>query len=224
MKRMREGATMLFGFACALGLVVATPVRAADTAPLQTQAPRAAQMQALSEAALSGSAPSQSAPSETAPSDTTSSEAAPAALIIRDFVLTRGIDAREPVDRAESFRSTDDQAYAFLRIANDGPPADLTVEWRYEGAEHGSVALAIGRSPGWRTWSSANLKPGDWRVAVSTADGQLLAERRFTVGTELADESGAAPGGPAGAAFQQVTQEPGSAVSAQPAAPGDGDG
>jgi hypothetical protein len=98
------------------------------------------------------------------------------------------------------------------------------VEWRYEGAVHGSVDLAIGRSPGWRTWSSANLKPGDWRVAVSTADGQLLAERRFTVGTELANESGAASSGPAGAAFQQVTQEPGSAVSAQPAAPGDGDG
>lgn len=214
MKRMREGATMLFGFACAVGLVVATPVRAEDTAPLQTQAPRAAQMQALSEAA----------PSQSAPFETTSSEAAPVALIIRDFVLTRGIDAREPVDRAESFRSTDDQAYAFLRIANDGAPADLTVVWRYEGAVHGSVDLAIGRSPGWRTWSSANLKPGDWRVAVSTADGQLLAERRFTVGTELADESGAAPGGPAGAAFQQVTQEPGPAVSAQPAAPGDGDG
>jgi len=219
MKRMREGATMLFGFACAVGLVVATPVRAEDTAPLQTQAPRAAQMQALSEAA-----PSQSAPFETTPSETTPSEAAPAALIIRDFVLTRGIDSREPVDRAESFRSTDDQAYAFLRIANDGPPADLTVVWRYEGAVHGSVDLAIGRSPGWRTWSSANLKPGAWRVAVSTADGQLLAERRFTVGTELANGSGAAPGGPAGATFQQVTQEPGSAGSAQPAAPGDGDG
>ena len=39
---------------------------------------------------------------------------------------------------------------------------------------------------GWRTWSSANLKPGHWTVRLVGADGVVLDERDFAVGSALA--------------------------------------
>lgn len=108
-------------------------------------------------------------------------------VIIRDFVLTRGIEAREPVDAAESFAVTDQQAYAFARIANDGQPTTVVVRWRYEDEVHAEVDLTIGTSTAWRTWSSANLKPGHWNVELIAPDGLVLAERSFTVAESVAE-------------------------------------
>ena len=42
--------------------------------------------------------------------------------------------------------------------------------------------MNIGTSPGWRTWSTANLRPGNWRVALVDASGAVLTEKAFTVG------------------------------------------
>jgi len=47
------------------------------------------------------------------------------------------------------------------------------------------VDLTIGTSPGWRTWSSATLKSGDWRVELVTEGGEVLAERAFTVAPSM---------------------------------------
>jgi hypothetical protein len=195
MKKMSECAAMLFGlaFACVIG--TAAPVHA----QLQTAAQNPAEpaMQDLARPA----------------------EAAPAPLILRDFVLTRGVEAREPVDRAESFRTTDERAYAFLRIANDGPATDLEVVWRYEGTVHGTVELSIGSSPGWRTWSSANLKPGDWTVEIRDAEGLVLARRGFTVDTAFAGAAEPAPKAGGDAAVPQLTQDPGAPARGTPMEP-----
>ena len=111
--------------------------------------------------------------------------AAPAAasgdLIIRDFVLTHGVYEREPVDAVESFSPADERGYLFARIANDGAPTNVTVIWYRDGVVHGHVALHVGSSTGWRTWSSANLTQGDWRVELMTDTGVVLAERSFPV-------------------------------------------
>ena len=48
--------------------------------------------------------------------------------------------------------------------------------------QHGSVWLNVGTSPGWRTWSSANLRPGNWSVALIDAGGSVLVQRSFIVG------------------------------------------
>ena len=100
-------------------------------------------------------------------------------LVIRDFVLSRGINEREPVDITYSFLSSDKRAYAFLRINNLGAPTNVSVVWHYEDRIHAAVELEIGTSPGWRTWSSANLQPGQWRVELLGHDGLVLAEHSF---------------------------------------------
>jgi len=102
-------------------------------------------------------------------------------MMVRDFVLTNGIYEREPVNKTETFMTSDGTGYAFARINNEGAPSNVSFVWTYEGSQHASVDMTVGTSGSWRTWSSVNLKPGDWRVQLVTQDGRVIAERTFTV-------------------------------------------
>jgi len=100
------------------------------------------------------------------------------------FLLTRGIEQREPVDAAESF-APGERVYAFLEVANpDGGEYALNLRWVHEDDELGQpVALTIGASPHWRTWSwrRAPEQPGSYRCIVETAEGQQVGEIPFHV-------------------------------------------
>ncbi len=102
-------------------------------------------------------------------------------LVVQDLILSRGIYEREPADIAKSFEPSDERAYAFARISNEGPLTSVSFVWHYGSNIHAIVDLNIGTSQGWRTWSSAKLKSGDWRVELVTEEGEVLAERAFTV-------------------------------------------
>lgn len=106
---------------------------------------------------------------------------AQSSVVIRDFVLTHGIHEREPVGTTETFASADERGYAFARIANDGSPTQISFVWYYGEEMHASIDMNIGTSSGWRTWSSVNLKPGNWRVKLQDAGGAVIAERAFMV-------------------------------------------
>jgi len=129
-------------------------------------------------------------------------------LVIRDFTLTHGIADREPMDKIEAFESNDEKGYAFVRIANDGPPTAVTVVWSYEGKRHASLDLNIGTSNGWRTWSSSNLKQGDWKVELVDANGVVLVQRDFTVGASMAKAHPAVDRMDGGDRFQQLSEDP----------------
>jgi len=103
-------------------------------------------------------------------------------LVVRDFVLTNDVVDREPTNEAAAFTTHDEKAFAFARINNTGAPTTVKVVWRREGMEHGSVWLNVGMSSGWRTWSSANLRPGNWSVTLVDAGGSVLVQRSFIVG------------------------------------------
>jgi hypothetical protein len=110
--------------------------------------------------------------------------AAQDSIVIRDFVLTHGIYEREPVGRTEAFASGDGRGYVFARIANDGAPTRISFLW-YRGEDlHAAIDATIGTSAAWRTWSSVNLQPGQWRVKLRDAGGRVIAERAFTVAAE----------------------------------------
>jgi hypothetical protein len=132
-------------------------------------------------------------------------DAAPASaegnIIIKDFVLTHAIDEREPIDMVEGFTPADETGYVFARVENDGPRSHLTAVWIHEGEEHARVGLNIGTSSGWRTWSSANLKPGDWTVQLRDEQGVILAEREFAVRSEFAMDDEAGTMSPAAGGF-----------------------
>jgi len=102
-------------------------------------------------------------------------------LRVVDFVVARQIVEREPVEVSETFSVADGSAYAFARIANDGEPTALSFIWLHRDAVYAAVEMTIGTSPRWRTWSSAELTPGPWRVQLVGSDGLIIAENSFTV-------------------------------------------
>ena len=102
-------------------------------------------------------------------------------LVIRDFVLTHGVYEREPVGTTDSFSTDDARGFAFARIANNGAPTTVSFVWMHGNDTHANIAMNIGTSSGWRTWSSVNLKSGQWRVDVVSSDGTILAQRSFMV-------------------------------------------
>ena len=109
---------------------------------------------------------------------------AESSLVIRDFVMTHGVYEREPVGTTDSYTNDDGQAFAFVRINNEGDPTRVSFIWQYGDETHATINQTVGTSAGWRTWSSVNLKPGTWHVKVVSADGVTLAQRDFTVGDQ----------------------------------------
>ena len=106
--------------------------------------------------------------------------AAEGSMVIRDFVLTHGIFEREPTGTTD-FASSDGRGYAFARISNEGMPTQVSFVWYYGDEMHASIDMNVGTSGGWRTWSSVNLRPGNWRVKLQDQNGMVIAERSFTV-------------------------------------------
>jgi hypothetical protein len=93
--------------------------------------------------------------------------------------------------------STNERNWRCERVDNAVAPGRLVLYTRVRSARAGTVAhrwyhgdtlrqsvsLAIGANTreGFRTYSRQTVKPGAWRVEVRSADGNLLAEQRFTV-------------------------------------------
>lgn len=100
---------------------------------------------------------------------------------VREFVLARGIEAREPAGTTEGFATTDGRAYAFARIANTGDPVTVIFVWRRGDKVHSVYTATIGASPGWRVWSHITPQAGPWRVVLATESGKIIAERNFSV-------------------------------------------
>ena len=119
-------------------------------------------------------------------------------VIIRDFVLSRGIENREPVEPTSFFRADDGKAVAFARLHNSGTPTSVSFIWRHGERNHAVVPMHVGTSPGWRTWSTVNLQPGSWRVALVDSRGEVLMEQAFTVAPDspvpIASETDSMPG------------------------------
>ncbi len=102
-------------------------------------------------------------------------------IAARDFVMARDVVDREPVGMAKTFSPQDGRAFAYAKIDNPGAPTHVSFVWLYDDALYATVDMEIGTSVRWRTWSSAELSLGAWRVQIVSPDGDVLAETAFTV-------------------------------------------
>ena len=76
--------------------------------------------------------------------------------------------------------------FFYTRVAS---PADATIEhrWYRNDQLHRTVPLHVraNQSEGYRTYSRMTVtaaRAGDWRVELRAANGDVLQEKRFTVG------------------------------------------
>lgn len=111
---------------------------------------------------------------------------------VSELVLTSGVADREPVDTVASFKPDDSKAYVFARIKNSDAPTKVNFVWYLDNVERARVAMKVGTSGRWRTWSSSNIGVGNWRVDLVDEAGTVLAQKSFTVGNVAAAESPAA--------------------------------
>jgi len=108
-------------------------------------------------------------------------------IVVRDFVLSHGIEGREPISNTESFRVEDGKAFAFARIHNTGASTTMNFVWNHGERHHATVPVTVGTSPGWRTWSTVKLRPGNWHVQLVDSGGAVMLEKAFSVAPGQAD-------------------------------------
>ncbi len=106
-------------------------------------------------------------------------EAPKSSLEVIEFVLTDKVAEREPQRILDTFKQNEKKAFAFVRLKAPVQEQVIFV-WLFEGSEYARVSSLVGVSERWRTYSSAQLKPGAWTVKLMAKDN-VLAERHFTV-------------------------------------------
>jgi hypothetical protein len=106
-------------------------------------------------------------------------------LALRRLLLSREVEAREPVDPATEFEVERAPLYVFLDVANRGEASEVEVLLvRPDGERVGFIDLEIAANvPRWRTWARSNMvtMPGTWHAEVWTSDGELLGSSEFEV-------------------------------------------
>jgi len=102
-------------------------------------------------------------------------------LYVSKMVLAKKVEDRNPVDVTQSFSVQDSQAWCFAKIYNSTDTATVHFVWYHDSDKHADVVSKVGVSPSWRTYSSVNLKPGDWRVELVDDQGNKLDEQSFSV-------------------------------------------
>lgn len=105
-------------------------------------------------------------------------------LRVQRFVLTRGVEDREPVDVSNDF-ITGERVYAFLHLVDVVQEQRVTVHWEAASGHIQSdpVQLTVKAAPRFRTWSwlTAPSAPGSYRCVVKREDGTHLIEEWFDV-------------------------------------------
>jgi len=98
-------------------------------------------------------------------------------MTVLEVKLGTGILDRMITEEATEFE-LNSKAYVWLKLS--GGTGDITVTWKSGDYSH-STTLSIGGNP-WRTWAEKTLRQyGEWTVTVTSADGSVLKELKFTV-------------------------------------------
>lgn len=108
---------------------------------------------------------------------------------IASLIACRDVENRRPVEPSDTFQMTKDSqpdVWVWMNVQSEKAMLPCTLRHVYyvNGDHYADVSLPI-RYPRMRTWSNVTLTTanhiGQWRVDVVNADGQVLAQTRFTV-------------------------------------------
>jgi hypothetical protein len=160
--------------------VVEVPVAATCAPAAAAPAPAPTTAPALAKDTSSKTTASKSTPS--------AKKADGSALKVTRFVVATNVErkSRQPEGASSTFTKGEfEKLYAFVELENPGDEADVVVSFDPPSSkpEKGNVELAVGRSPGWRTWAFSRGfdEKGSWSAVVRTKDGKELARTDFEV-------------------------------------------
>ena len=103
---------------------------------------------------------------------------------VLEAAICHSIDKRQPIDIVGSNNPVNTRVsklYCWTKVLNAYGPTKVIHVWYWRNTKMMEIPLAIGRSPGWRTWSSKKIQlhqKGEWRV-------DILDENRHRISTIL---------------------------------------
>jgi hypothetical protein len=102
---------------------------------------------------------------------------------VERFIITSGIEEREPIDQIETVSKETDRIYCFLEARNITEDTIVTIVWFHNDRQVGSFQLELKQGSRWRTNAYKNLTegPGDWKAEAHDANGQIVATASFKV-------------------------------------------
>ena len=116
------------------------------------------------------------------PSPTTS--ITEASLKVSKASICRAVENRMPVGVDRFFRTSAGKIYVWTEIEAKQVPSKIHHVYFFRGEKISDVSLDI-RSTHWRTWSSKTIANrryrGEWRVDITTSDGNILRQLYFEV-------------------------------------------
>ncbi len=108
----------------------------------------------------------------------------PPILDVREFFVGTAVENRIPKGIAADFQTDVGRLYAFAKIENRDRPTHVVMVWSKNGKVQNRVKLNVGKSDGWRTWSTKTIRPGDegaWDVEVLDEAGRIIETTGFNV-------------------------------------------
>jgi hypothetical protein len=107
-------------------------------------------------------------------------------LTVKRFVVTTGIEAREPLIGAAPLLAGEDPIFAFAELGNHGDEQQVSVTFERKGStvRVGHASLKVPANvPRHRTWANTRYirEPGTWEAVLSNANGEELARTAFEV-------------------------------------------
>ncbi|RZI45181.1 DUF2914 domain-containing protein [Candidatus Finniella inopinata] len=136
----------------------------------------------------------------------TQPSASPAALGVNRFVLSTGIENREPINPKENFSTVDGKVVAFADLSAS---ADETVTfiWTHNDKVHTQWSTHVAASPRFRTHAAVQARPGKWSVKVQDSKGAVLKEQSFEVSQSGEHVTAAEPGKPVSEATAKLAKK-----------------
>jgi hypothetical protein len=108
----------------------------------------------------------------------------PPLIHLKELTVAKSVQRREPEGVSKVYDVDTKQVITFLRVRNFENTQKIQLKWMYEGEVIQLDRLQVGISPRWRTWSSIRFNQqekryGEWRIEVTTGQGQLLGLTHF---------------------------------------------
>jgi len=117
-------------------------------------------------------------PAATASAAAPAPSAAKGNLSVVKLSVGTAIDNKELSGEATEFTSVG-KVYAWAKVSAEQAPADIKFLWTVDGNKEAEVPVTV-KYPEARLWSSKNVWPGSWKVAVMDGD-KSFAEVSFTI-------------------------------------------
>ena len=101
-------------------------------------------------------------------------------LGVEKAVVAKAVEGREPVGVAKEFNASVGQVSCWTKVIAATVPTKIKHVWYVDNQKVFEMTLDIHYHKT-RTWSTKKIRPGNWRVDVTDATGNILTSVSFTV-------------------------------------------